>query len=297
LNAVPVTPIRMTPISNTPQPEPKPSGNQSPPLWLYLVLLIVSASFVFAAFRMNKGPDWAGLLLNLASDLIVTIIILVVIDRRLREPEVATLKRLPLITSRRFVWLISPTERLSQRYARKVVGTLEPLIAGKLELQQFPALEDKVRKGFVLMAGPGAGKTTWTQFTAVSLSQKYVSYDSEGRVPILFSLVRWLPDRSLHDALHESFASYTKCWRWSFNRLLRSGNVVVLLDGYDKLWKREVAFTDEIKKLRLEFPTVAWTVISRADKPVPPELGESEPLAPPTAEELEAIRRRQKTSA
>ena len=287
----------MTPISTTPQPEPTPpaQGGQSPSLWLYLVLLMVSAGFVVAAFRMNQGPDWAGLLLNLASDLIVTVIILVVIDRRLRTQELATLKRLPFITSRRFVWLVSPTRRLGQRYALNLLVALEPLIAGKIELQGFPALEEKVRKGFVLRAGPGEGKTTWTQFAAANLSRKYVSYNSEGRVPILFSLVRWLPDRSLHDALHESFGSYAPCGRWLFNRLLKSGNVVVLLDGYDKLWKRDADFMDQLKQLRMEFPGVAWTVISRADKPIPADLGESERLAPPTAEELQVIRRRLKT--
>ena len=287
----------MTPISATPQPEPTPpaQGGQSPSLWLYLVLLMVSAGFVVAAFRMNQGPDWAGLLLNLASDLIVTVIILVVIDRRLRTQELATLKRLPFITSRRFVWLVSPTRRLGQRYALNLLVALEPLIAGKIELQGFPALEEKVRKGFVLRAGPGEGKTTWTQFAAANLSRKYVSYNSEGRVPILFSLVRWLPDRSLHDALHESFGSYAPCGRWLFNRLLKSGNVVVLLDGYDKLWKRDADFMDQLKQLRTEFPGVAWTVISRADKPIPADLGESERLAPPTAEELQVIRRRLKT--
>jgi len=288
----------MTPISTTPQPEPTPpvQGGQSPSLWLYFVLLIVSAGFVIAAFRMHQGTDWAGLLLNLASDLIVTVIILVVIDRRLRTQELATLKRLPVMTSRRFVWLLSPTRRLGQRYACSLLGALEPLIAGKIELQGFPALEDKVRKGFVLRAGPGEGKTTWTQFAAANLSRKYISYNSDGRVPILFSLVRWLPDRSLHDALHESFGSYAPCGRWRFNRLLKSGKVVVLLDGYDKLWKRDAYFADELKKLRSEFPTVAWTVISRADKPIPPDLGETERLAPPTDEELQIIRRRQKTS-
>src|SRR5215510_5305277 len=236
----------MTPISATPQPEPTPppQGGQSPSLWLYLLLLMVSAGFVVTAFRMHQGADWAGLLLNLASDLIVTIIILVVIDRRLRAQELATLKRLPFVTSRRFVWLLSPTRRLGQRYACSLLVALEPLLAGKIELQGFPALEDKVRKGFVLRAGPGGGKTTWTQFAATNLSRKYISYNSEGRVPILFSLGRWLPDRSLHDALHESFASYAPCGRWLFNRLLKSGKVVVLLDGYDKLWKRDVAFTD-----------------------------------------------------
>lgn len=287
----------MTPISTTPQPEPTPpaQGGQSPSLWLYLVLLMVSAGFVVTAFRLNQGTDWAGLLLNLASDLIVTVIILVVIDRRLRTQELATLKRLPFITSRRFVWLLSPTRRLGQRYALNLLVALEPLIAGKIELQGFPALEEKVRKGFVLRAGQGEGKTTWTQFAAANLSRKYVSYNSEGRVPILFSLVRWLPDRSLHDALHESFGSYAPCGRWLFNRLLKSGNVVVLLDGYDKLWKRDGDFMDQLKQLRMEFPGVAWTVISRADKPIPAELGESERLAPPTAEELQVIRRRLKT--
>jgi len=287
----------MTPISPTPQPEPTPpaQGGQSPSLWLYLVLLMVSAGFVVAAFRM-QGVDWGGLLLNLASDLIVTVIILVVIDRRLRTQELATLKRLPFITSRRFVSFLSPTRRLGQRYALNLLVALEPLIAGKIELQGFPALEEKVRKGFVLRAGPGEGKTTWTQLAAANLSRKYISYNSEGRVPILFSLVRWLPDRSLHDALHESFGSYAPCGLWLFNRLLKSGNVVVLLDGYDKLWKRDVDFMDQLKQLRTEFPGIAWTVISRADKPIPADLGESERLAPPTAEELQVIRRRLKTS-
>ena len=288
----------MTSISNTPQPDPTPpvQGGQSPPLWLYLVLLFVSVGFVVAAFRMHQGADWSGLLLNLASDLIVTIIILVVIDRRLRAQELATLRRLPLVTSRRFVGFVSPTRRLGQRYACNLLVALEPLLAGKIELQGFPALEDKVRKGFVLRAGPGEGKTTWTQFAAANLSRKYISHNSEGRVPILFSLVRWLPDRSLHDALHESFGSYAPCRRWLFNRLLKSGNVVVLLDGYDELWKRDLPFTDQLMKLRSQFPTVAWTVISRADKPIPPDLGETERLAPPTAEELQIIRRRLKTS-
>jgi len=214
----------------------------------------------------------------------------------LRTQELATLKRLPFITSQRFVWLLSPTRRLGQRYACNLLVALEPLIAGKIELQGFPALEDKVRKGFVLRAGQGEGKTTWTQFAAANLSRKYISYNTEGRVPILFSLVRWLPDRSLHDALHESFGSYAPCGLWLFNRLLKSGNVVVLLDGYDKLWKRDVDFMDQLKQLRTEFPGIAWTVISRADKPIPADLGESERLAPPTAEELQVIRRRLKTS-
>src|ERR1700752_38570 len=287
----------MTSISNTPHPAPPPpvQGGPSPSLWLFLVLLVVSSGFVLAAFTMEHKGDWSGLLLNLASDLIVTVIILVVIDRRLRSQELATLKRLPVITTRRFVWLVSPTRRLGQRSTCSLLVALEPVLAGKVELQGFAALEDKVRRGFVLLAGPGEGKTTWTQFAALTLSRKYIGYDSAGRVPILFSLARWQPDRSLHEALHESFASYAPCGRRIFNRLLKSGTVVILLDGYDELWKCDLPFLDQLKGLRAEFPTVAWTLISRSDKPAPLELGECERLTPPTHDELKAIRRRSKT--
>ena len=71
---------------------------------------------------------------------------------------------------------------------------------------------------------------------------------------------------------------------------------MVLLDGYDELWQRDVPFTDQLKELRSEFPTVAWTLISRSDKPAPPELGETKHLTPPTDQELRVIRRRLRTS-
>jgi len=289
----------MTSISNTPQPEPTPpvQGGSSPSLWLYLALLVVSGSFVVAAFRMEHQRDWGGLLLNLASDLIVTVIILVVIDRRLRAQELATLRRLPVITSRRFVGLLSPTRRLGQRYACNLLVALEPLLVGKLELHGFANLEDKVRQGFVLLAGPGEGKTTWTQFAAANLSRKYISFEAEGRVPILFSLVRWLPDRSLHEALHETFASYAPCGRRLFNRLLKSGNVVVLLDGYDELWQRDLPFTEQLQDLRADYPAIAWTLISRSDKPTPSDLGECESLTAPTDDELRVIKRRMKNES
>lgn len=288
----------MTSISNTPQPEPTPpvQGGPSPSLWIYFALIIVSGAFVLGAFQMEHKMDWPAILLNLASDLIVTVIILVVIDRRLRAQELATLRRLPVMTTRRFIWLVSPTRRLGHRYACSLLVALEPLLTGKLELQGFAALEDKVRKGFVLLAGAGEGKTTWTQFAAANLSRKYIAYESEGRVPILFSLVRWLPDRTLHEALHETFASYAPCARWLFNRLLNSGHVVVLLDGYDELWQRDLPFDHQLKQLRAEFPAVSWTLISRSDKPTPSDLGETEPLTPPTHDELQAIRRRLKTT-
>ncbi|HEV8430078.1 MAG TPA: hypothetical protein VGQ41_19405 [Pyrinomonadaceae bacterium] len=70
----------------------------------------------------------------------------------------------------------------------------------------------------------------------------------------------------------------------------------MLLDGYDELWKRDLPFTDQLKDLRAEYPSVAWTLISRSDKVTPSDLGECQSLTPPTDEELDIIRRRQKVS-
>jgi NACHT domain len=286
--------INMASISNETQPQPTPPSGAggSPSLLLYFALLVVSTALILVAFRMQEERDWPGLLLNLASGLIGSVVILVVIDRRLRSQELAMLRRLPIRTTHKFAWLLLPTRRVGHRYVRGLLIALEPLIAGKTEIAGWAALEGKVRNGFALCAGAGEGKSTWAQLTAASLSRKYINYETEGRIPILFSLARWLPDRTLHQALYETFASYAPCKRWIFNRLLRAGNVVILLDGYDELWNRRLPFPDEIENLRKKFPNVALTLISRSDKPTPSDFGKCESLVAPTAPEMEAIRHR-----
>lgn len=284
----------MSPISNEPQPEASPLSAQgrSPSLWLYLALLLAAGGLTWLAFAIQGKADWPGLLVNLAAGLVGSVVILVVIDRRLRAQELEAIRRFPTRTTQRLVALILPTRRTGNRYVRSLLVALEPLIVTKVDLSAFQGLEAKVRTGLVLLAQPGQGKTTWTQFVSASLGRKYLQGEAEGRIPILFPLARWLPDRSLHDALYEVFASYAPCSRRLFDRILRGSNVVVLLDGYDELWKRRLPFDDQIKALRQAFPKVAWTLTSRPDRPTPADLGETVSLAAPSEEELDVIRRR-----
>lgn len=286
----------MSPISTERQPEPKPFPSQgtSPPLWLYLALLIAAAGLTWVAFAIQGKTDWPGLLVNLAAGLVGSVVILIVIDRRLRATEMEAIKRFPSRTTRTLAWLVSPTKRASARYVRNLLVALEPLVSTKVELSAFQHLEEKVRAGFVLVAGPGEGKTTWTQFAALSLGRQYLDGESNGRIPILFPLARWLPDRSLDEALYETFNSYTSCRRKRFDRILRTGSVVVLLDGYDELWERHLPFTNGITRVRQHFPSVALTLTSRADKPTPSDFGKPVPLVSPSQEELDAIQRRQR---
>lgn len=263
-------------------------------MWLYLALLLTAAALTLFAFALQGHTDWPGLLVNLAAGLVGSVVILVVIDRRLRASELDALRRLPTRTTRGFAWLVFPTKRTAHRYLERLLLAIQPLVSTKLELAGFEHLEAKVRVGFVLLAGPGEGKTTWTQFVALALGRRYLIGDPAGRIPILFPLASWLPDRTLQEALFETFTKFASCSRSRFNRLLRSGDVVVLLDGYDELWKRRLPFDDEIRQIRSAFPKLALTVTSRSDKPAPTGLGEAVSLAGATAEELDAIRRRRR---
>jgi hypothetical protein len=255
---------------------------------------VAAAVLTWLAFAIQGHTDWPGLLVNLAAGLVGSVVILVVIDRRLRASELEAIRRLPTRTTRGLAWLIFPTKRTGARYVQRLLVALEPLVTTTIELSSFELLEDKVRTGFVLLAGPGEGKTTWTQFASLSLGRKYLDGDPDGRIPILFPMASWLLDRTLYQAFFETFNSFTSCHRMRFDRILRAGDVVVLLDGYDELWKRPLPFANEIKRIRERFPKVALTLTSRSDKPTPRDFGETITLGGPTVEELDAIRRRRR---
>jgi hypothetical protein len=283
----------MTAISDKPQPEATPAAasGEQPSLWLYITLLVFAVGLICLAFRMQVRADWPSLFLNLAAGLVGSVVILVFVDRRLRSQELASLRRLPTRTTQGLASLLFPTVRIGRRYGQSLLLTLEPLIAGKVELKQFAALEREVCKGFVLLAGPGEGKTTWTQMVAASLIRQYLRGLPVGRIPIIFTLARWLPDRNLDQALYEIFSSYSHCRRWIFERLLKSGKVAVLLDGYDELQNPVSLFETEIERLRTQFPAVAWTITSRIHVPPPEAFGEASTLSLPTEKELAAIQR------
>lgn len=279
----------IAPISDEPQPDAIPAG-APPSLWLYTALLGIAVGLVIIAFAMQTRADWPGLLLNLAAGLFGSVVILVFVDRRLRAQELTALRNLPARTTRGFSWLLFPTSRIGLRYARRLLIALEPLVVGKVHLEQFATLEAEARKGFVLIGAAGQGKTTWTQIVAASLARQYLNGLAEGRLPIIVPLARWLPDRTIDDALYENFSSYVPCRRWLFDRLFRSAQIVVLLDGYEELWNRYLPFEAEIDRLRRQFPTVVWTITARTDMPSPEGFGNVIRLSAPTADEMAVIR-------
>jgi hypothetical protein len=263
-----------------------------PSLSLYAILLLIAFALIGSAFAMQAKPDWPGLMLNLAAGLVGSVVVLIFVDQRLRAKELAALRRLPVRTRQILLALVFPTNRVSLRYVRRLLVALGPLVDLKIERSQFVELEANARTGFVLRAGPGEGKTTWTQMVARSLASRYLLCEDGGRIPILFPLARWMPERKLEDALYDNFVVYTRCWRWIFDRLLHTGLIVVLLDGYEELWRAELPLEEEVKRLRKVYPRVAWTLTATDEYPDPTDFGKVVTLSPPTAEERAAIRMR-----
>ena len=284
----------MSELSEQRQPDAQvvSAPTDQPSLSLYAILLLVAFALIGSAFAMQAKPDWPGLMLNLAAGLVGSVVVLVFVDQRLRAKELAALRRLPVRTRQILLALVFPTNRVSLRYVRRLLVALGPLIDLKIERSQFAELEANARIGFVLRAGPGEGKTTWTQMVARSLASRYLLCEDGGRIPILFPLARWMPERKLEDALYDNFVIYTRCWRWIFDRLLHSGLIVVLLDGYEELWRAELPLEEEVKRLRRVYPRVAWTLTATDEYPDPTDFGKVVALSPPTAAEHAAIRMR-----
>jgi hypothetical protein len=161
-----------------------------------------------------------------------------------------------------------------------------------MRLPGFDELDAAARDGFVLRGGPGTGKTTWTQLCASNLARRYLASEEGGRVAILLPLARWLPDRSLYRALFERVYGVAPCAEWAFKRLLKSGLIVVILDGYDELWNRRLPLDSEHQGLKAQFPEITWVLISRPDYALPSTFGEVRDMPTPSQHILAAIRER-----
>jgi hypothetical protein len=281
-------------LPKQPDAEAPESGGTHPSLLLYAALILMSIGMIAVGFSLQQTPDWAGLLLNLAAGFIGSVVVLIFVDRRLRANEIHALTRLPAAGGLRFRATLFPSHRVAFRYSRSLLMALEPNLKHTIRLPGFEELEKAARDGFVLRGAPGTGKTTWTQLCASDLAHRFLSAEEGGRVAILLPLARWLPDRSLYRALFERVYSIAPCSEWCFKKFLRSGLVVVILDGYDELWNRQLPLDSEHQTMKAQYPEVSWVLTSRSAYPVPSTFGEVRDMPMASDDMLAAIRERGK---
>lgn len=275
------------------QPDAVPENPvPSPPsLRTYGILLAIAA--VLVAFAFRERADWPGLLINLASGIVGAVIVLVFVERRLRQSEIQRVRSVPSQLRYLFGFLVSASERESYRYARVFRAELREALKRKTALKHVQQLVMKAPQGFLLLGRPGEGKTTSLQFVALRLVEEYLKSPTSKKIPILFPLIRWSSDLQLEDAILEHMNLYVKVSQRTFFRIMTHGNAVGIFDGFDELLDdQQRTFADQFSQLRSRYPLVPWSVSSRSLDPPPPLELETITLPELTKEEIREILQR-----
>jgi hypothetical protein len=213
-----------------------PSQLPAPPpsLRLYVILLVV-ALILIAAGLSSGTQDWPGFSLNLASEIVGAVIILIVVDRRLRARDIQAIQRAQEKTRLRFTLMTSPQCRDICGFAGVLATQLEKvakpyhLPRPRVEAEVDAALDESV----MLEGGAGSGKTTLLHRAVLKRARDVMRDPGKTRVPILVSGVRWV-EGSAKDVLFETMRSYYAVSDRVFSKLLAQGRVLGVFDGIDE---------------------------------------------------------------
>jgi hypothetical protein len=248
------------------QPDPQPPAVitvQEPSLLVYLVLGVFATALIVVAFGMDK-PDWPSLFLNLATEIVGAVILLIIIDRRLRESELRAIRRHAGTVAVRLAGLFSKEISTTVSYAQ-VFGHQLRVIKPEPYLER-PALEtllNQYPKGFILHGAPGAGKSTLIQVIAASQAEKVTRQPRRELVPILLPMRSWV-EGDLLQQVWEEMGRYFPVSRRLFHRWLEQGRVLLIFDSLDEHRQPELAFK-EIERLRDLYPGVVTIVSCRRE--------------------------------
>jgi len=247
------------------QPDPQPSyalGEQAPSLSLYIALAVVAAILIVIAFSAQQ-PDWAGLSVNLATEIIGAVVILIIVDRRLRSSELQAIREYAESMSIRFASLFSPEIKDALLYTKALDIELNRIRPKPyFERPYFESLLKKQPKGFLLYGDPGSGKSTLLQSIAIRQNENAIRHPQSERIPVFFPMGLWI-DGTLSEQIWKVARQYLKLKRRRFYRWLENGKLIVILDGLDESPQPEVTLA-KIKDFRAKYPSILLVASCRS---------------------------------
>lgn len=227
-----------------------PVRDEPPSIKLYGWLLAFAALLLLAAFVMAK-PDWPGFFLNLATEIVGAVIILALVERKLRSHELEHLKNTATNLQTQLYFLMFPSlqkladylERSSTKYDR---------LASALYVER-PELEQRIsnEQGSFLFLGPaGSGKTTELQRFYVRICKKTISDLSRGKIPV-FMPARWInPDIDfVGDTLRLHFEGDSEVTEKKIKQYLKAGRIILFIDGLDEVMPEKRASVVQVLKM------------------------------------------------
>ncbi|HZI20690.1 MAG TPA: NACHT domain-containing protein [Pyrinomonadaceae bacterium] len=251
-------------LGRQPDPEPPPYIASTPPsLLLYACLLVFALFLSLLAFRL-KAADWPGFLLNLATEIIGAVIILILVERRFRANEIRFIQGIPETTSS---WL--STWYLGE--AREVKAYVL-ILASRVKLASLPfylsrpqveaILEKNRSKGMILIGAAGMGKTTLLHHLVRTQAKDVLKNPQSALVPIILPVGRLWSDVEAVEALRTAMRDFYPVKDRNFRRLLEGGRLLCIFDGVDELLNTNEVL-EKIKRFRAQYPDNVLIISSR----------------------------------
>jgi hypothetical protein len=219
------------------QRNPEPPAQPVPPapsLWLYVVMSLAAILLLTTALTKG-GENWPSFSLNLASDIIGAIVILIIVEHRLRQDELQAFRRFPLKTKLSIMITLFPDVRHALGYVRVLMVQMEEITKPYLESRQNleDAIAEKLPNGVILIGGTGTGKTTLIHRIVRKWVVEVMREPRKAPIPILVAGRRWT-DGSAEGVLLETMRSFYPVPAGIFRRLLRRGRLLCIFDSIDE---------------------------------------------------------------
>jgi len=224
------------PLSGKRQPDTAAEGHvaPTPSLLLYAALICIAVGLIFISFR--EKPDWPALLLHIATEILVAVFVLILVERRLRQRELRLIRSVPHQTRLILALALSLQTRRLYRYNRHYLVALERVLRVPSSRNELSSLRENVDQGVLLIGDAGTGKTTLLQTVSMERARAFLNDPIKAKVPLVFPLTRWLPDRTLEEALYEYFRSFSHISSRAFRSAVRKNRILFLLDGASEVF-------------------------------------------------------------